>query len=225
MATEYPTVELVEQTPNAVHLCAWAARICTGLADEPHDREDDVRLMKRIIASGHESVLEHAVFTFRLRGVSRCLTHQLVRHRLASYEEVSQRYVDVWDGFHYIVPGTIAKDDFLLSVYKEQMTNCQQAYRNLLESGVPEEDARYVLPGSWGTDIVVTMNARELRHFFALRCCNRAQWEIRAVADRMLELVRQTEAAPLFEEAGPGCVRGQCPEGKRTCGHPREMKA
>lgn len=217
-------VELIEHTPNAVKLCAWAARICTGNADKVYTYEQDEALVRSIIASGHESVLEHASFTFRLSGVSRCLTHQLVRHRMASYEEVSQRYVDVWDGFHYTIPDTIAKDEHLLSIYKEQMTNCQQAYRNLLESGVPEEDARYVLPGAWGTDIVVTMNARELRHFFALRCCNRAQWEIREAADAMLRLARQAEPV-LFEDAGPGCVRGQCPEGKRTCGHPREMKA
>lgn len=213
-------VELIEHTPNAVHLCAWAARICTGTADEAHTVKQDESLVRSIIKSGHESVLEHAVFTFRLSGVSRCLTHQLVRHRMASYEEVSQRYVDVWDGFHYTIPGTIAKDKFLLSIYKEQMTNCQQAYRNLLESGVPEEDARYVLPGAWGTDIIVTMNARELRHFFALRCCNRAQWEIRNVADDMLRLARQAEPV-LFEDAGPGCIRGECPEGKRSCGRPR----
>ena len=146
------------------------------------------------------------------------MTHQLVRHRLASYNQQSQRYVTFREEPEFIVPDSVVEAG-AAEEYDAAVRAAFAAYADLVERGVPAEDARYLLPNACETKIVVTMNIRELLHFFELRCCNRAQWEIREVACRMLELVRPT--APLiFAQAGPGCVKGACPEGKMTCGNP-----
>lgn len=219
-------VELLYHTPEPQKAVATAARICyapIGAAElyEGLDDEKSAKVLSTIMASGHFSTLEHASYTFAIDGVSRALTHQLVRHRVASFNQQSQRYVKFKDGFNRIVPPSVAEDEHAEDVFEEAMDTARRAYDALLSLGVPAEDARYVLPNACETKIVVTMNARELRHFFSLRCCNRAQWEIRELADRMLELVYPT-APLLFADAGAPCVSGACPEGKMSCGKPRK---
>ena len=157
------------------------------------------------------------MFTFRIEGISRVTLAQLTRHRLASFSVQSQRYVKMND-WKAVIPDTITKSKFLQEA-DEQIRHSMDLYRRMVEAGIPAEDARYVTPQAITTNLVMTMNARELRHFFSLRCCNRAQWEIRHLADEMLRLCRK-EAPILFETAGPGCVTGNCPE-SRPCGQPR----
>jgi thymidylate synthase (FAD) len=186
------------------------------------DNEDPERILSKIVGMGHHSVVEHAVFTFSVEGVSRALTHQLVRHRIASFSQQSQRYVPLKEPT-YVIPETIKADPDSLKAYEEVMDKIWETYRTLSER-IPAEDARYVLPNGCTTNITITMNARELLHFFSLRCCNRAQWEIRDMADRMREICKEISPA-IFKKAGPMCLRGPCPEGKLTCGKPRlELK-
>ena len=193
--------------------------------------DDDVgRLVRGLVASGHHSALEHASFTFAVDGVSRACTHQLVRHRVASYNQQSQRYVNFSHGDSFVVPPSVAANAAAEQVFLQAMDQAREAYDRLVELGLAEgrsresvqEDARFVLPNAAETKIVVTMNARELRHFFAVRCCNRAQWEIRALAWELRGLVRQLAPA-LFHKSGPGCLYGTCPEGKMTCGKPYDV--
>jgi thymidylate synthase (FAD) len=181
-------------------------------------------LIRRIIGLGHLSVLEHAVFSFGIEGISRAASHQLVRHRVASYSQQSQRYVAASADFEHVIPPSIAGRPELARQFARAMRDAGKRYVELLAAGVPAEDARFVLPNAAATRIIVTMNARELRHFFTLRCCLRAQWEIRGLAELMLGLVR--DAAPvLFERCGPSCVAAACPEGKLACGRLREVRA
>ncbi len=212
-------VVLLQCTPEPERLVALAARLCysaSTIADLTEDvsRRDVRTLVRRVLSMGHESVLEHATFTFGVEGISRAASHQLVRHRIASYSQQSQRYVSA--DFGYVAPATVARGR-TLGKYERHMRQSAALYREMLEAGVPAEDARFVLPNATETKILVTMNARELRHFFALRACRRAQWEIRGLALAMLGLAKE-KAPLLFEDAGPGCVRGRCPEGKMTCG-------
>jgi len=217
-------VVLLSYTKDAERLCAAAGHSCYSkrsasellgtLADEKVSGVID-----SVMDSGHHSVIEHASFTFSIEGVSRSLTHQLVRHRLASFSQQSQRYVSLKEP-SYVIPETVKGDKELEKEFRDAMESTWKVYRKLAEK-VPVEDARYVLPNACTTNIVVTMNARELWHFFTLRCCNRAQTEIRMVADEMLRQAKQ--ATPkLFKSAGPPCVRGKCPEGKMSCGKPRK---
>lgn len=203
-------VEMIAHTPDPDKLCAMAAGICVGSAGSEKG-------LMAAIRSGHESVLEHAVFTFRVEDISRALLAQLTRHRLASYDVQSQRYVRM-AGLNPVIPESVMNSryygDFLRLV-----DEAMGLYEKMVDDGVPCEDARYITPQAMPTSLIMTMNARELRHFFALRCCNRAQWEIRALADEMLRQCR--EVAPiLFGECGPGCMTGGCREA-RPCGHPR----
>jgi thymidylate synthase (FAD) len=169
--------------------------------------------------SGHFSALEHASYTFAIDGVSRALTHQLVRHRLASYNQQSQRYVTYDAEPNIVVPPLVEADAECRSAFDTAIDIAWATYGQLVEAGIPAEDARYVLPNACVSKIVVTMNIRELLHFFEVRCCNRAQWEIRELARRMLALVEPT-APYIFLDAGAACRRGPCPEGKMTCGQP-----
>ena len=202
-------------------LCAIGAGLC-------YDAKDPWKALRHALESGHESVIEHNTFTFLIEGVSRALLAQLTRHRIASFSVQSQRYVCMEGGFLYIIPPKIASlGQSAEKVYAAQMEQIARWYDEWLErlnAAYPdeknEEDARFVLPNACQTKLLMTMNARELRHFFSLRCCNRAQWEIRAMADRMLAECK-TAAYTLFADAGPGCVRGSCPEGKKSCGKPR----
>lgn len=219
-------VELLYHTPDPERAIATAARLCYApvgaselMETMPEDRVKSV--LATIMRSGHFSTLEHASYTFAIDGVSRALTHQLVRHRLASFNQQSQRYVKFKDGIDVIVPHTIEADPEAKKIFDEAMDKAASAYKGLLDAGIPPEDARFVLPNAAETKIVVTMNVRELLHFFDLRCCNRAQWEIRELAHKMLELVKPT-APYIFMDAGASCVRTSCPEGKMSCKNPYE---
>lgn len=217
-------VELLYHTPDPERAIATAARLCyapVGAAElmETMPEERVKSVLTTIMNSGHFSTLEHASYTFAIDGVSRALTHQLVRHRIASFNQQSQRYVKFKDGVAVVKPASVTASPETEAVFDEAIEACVTAYRKLLDAGVPAEDARYLLPNAAESKIVVTMNVRELLHFFSLRCCNRAQWEIREMAHRMLELARPT-APFVFADAGAPCVRGACPEGKMTCGNP-----
>lgn len=217
-------IELLYHTPDPERAIATAARLCyapVGAAElmETMPEERVRSVLTTIMSSGHFSTLEHASYTFAIDGVSRALTHQLVRHRIASFNQQSQRYVKFTDGVAVVKPESVAASPEKEAVFDEAIEACVTAYRKLLDAGVPAEDARYLLPNAAESKIVVTMNVRELLHFFSLRCCNRAQWEIRDMAHRMLELARPT-APFVFADAGAPCVRGACPEGKMTCGNP-----
>ncbi len=215
-------VTLVSHTPDPELTVALAARLCyspVSIADlrERLSGSDIRKFLEKILALGHLSVLEHASFTFGIEGISRVTTHQLVRHRLASFSQQSQRYVTHKEMFEVVVPPAVSADPVMAERFLSRVRELHSFYGEMVEAGVPAEDARYILPNATETKILATMNARELLHFFGLRCCERAQWEIRSMAVEMLRLVRS--AAPvLFEKAGPGCLSGACPEGEMTCG-------
>lgn len=195
-------------------------------AHENESPEKAAQFVQRMIQSGHESPLEHVSFTFAIEGLSRAASHQLVRHRIASFSQQSQRYVNE-ASFEYIIPPEIARDETLHQEFTNVMETSRSGYARLIEilkeKGVEgtqaTEDARYVLPQAVETKIVVSMNCRELLHFFRLRCCNRAQWEIRAAANKMLESCR-VSLYPVFKHAGAQCeTLGYCPEDARfSCG-------
>ena len=214
-------VKLLAYTQNADAICAAAGNSCYSERPSYEIVEDinSEKVLSRIVGMGHHSVIEHAVFTFSVEGVSRALTHQLVRHRVASYSQQSQRYVSMKEP-SFVMPHTVQDDPDALKVFEDTMAEIWAAYGKLESMGIPAEDARYLLPNGCTTNITITMNARELLHFFSLRCCNRAQWEIREMADKMLELCREVSPV-LFRDAGPPCVRGPCPEGTLSCGKPR----
>jgi thymidylate synthase (FAD) len=217
-------VRLLFHTPDPERAVAAAARLCyapVGAAELLETMGEDAihRVLKTIISSGHTSALEHASYTFAIDGVSRALTHQLVRHRLASYNQQSQRYVSYAEEPTFIVPPAVTAAPEALKLFDTATAAAFSAYRTLIEAGVAPEDARYLLPNAMETKIVVTMNVRELLHFLELRCCKRAQWEIRELALRMLGLAEPT-APYIFMDAGASCRRGACREGKMTCGDP-----
>lgn len=217
-------VRLLFHTPEPERAVAAAARLCyapVGAAELLETMGDEAvrRVLKTIISSGHTSALEHASYTFAIDGVSRALTHQLVRHRLASYNQQSQRYVSYAEEPNFVVPPNIAARPDALKRFKAANAAAFAEYRALIEAGIAPEDARYLLPNAMETKIVVTMNVRELLHFLELRCCKRAQWEIRALGLAMLDLVEPT-APYIFMDAGASCRRGACREGKMTCGDP-----
>ena len=217
-------VELLYHTPDPERAIATAARLCyapVGAAElmETMSPERIKSVLTTIMSSGHFSTLEHASYTFAVDGVSRALTHQLVRHRIASFNQQSQRYVKFTGDVAVVKPESIVGNAEASEAFDKAIQAAVDAYHALLEVGVPAEDARYLLPNAAESKIVITMNVRELLHFFSLRCCNRAQWEIRDMAHRMLELARPT-APFIFADAGAPCVRGTCPEGKMTCGNP-----
>ncbi|MFA5312926.1 MAG: FAD-dependent thymidylate synthase [Methanomassiliicoccales archaeon] len=220
-------VVLLSYTKDAEVLCATAARTCysKGVPSDIRKKvtpEKAGKLIEDVVSIGHHSVIEHAYYTFSIEGVSRTMTHQIVRHRMASFSQQSQRYVSLLDP-EYVIPGSISKDEETRKIFVDAMDKAWEAYQRLAER-VPVEDARYVLPNACETNIVVTMNARELMHFFSLRCCNRAQTEIREVADEMLRLVKEVSPS-IFKDAGAPCVRGPCTEGKMSCGKPRRKGA
>lgn len=244
-------VTLIQHTPEPEKVVAAAAKLCYSHSDAAEIMDDLTEeavsgFLNRLVDMGHMSPVEHASFTFAIEGVSRSLTHQLVRHRMASYSQKSQRYVSEGQ-FHYIVPPEIAAIPQASKAYEEAMASAQAHYDELADllvakheaqfmaQGMDEkaakgaaekkgiEDARYVLPNACETKIVVTMNVRELLHFFNHRCCQRAQWEIRECATQMLMLCKQV-APILFKNAGPNCVKGACPEGRMSCGRSVEMR-
>ncbi len=244
-------VTLISHTNDAERIIAAAAKLCyseSGVENllDGLTPEKTEEFVERLATYGHESPIEHASFTFGIEGISRACSHQLVRHRIASYSQKSQRYVNE-NEFGYIIPPSIENVPEAKAEFEKQMASLAEGYnkladiltenhtKELMAQGMGEkearskarkaanEDARFVLPNACETKIIVTMNTRSLKNFFRLRCCNRAQWEIKAVADEMLRLC--CEAAPtLFKNAGPACVSGKCSEGKMTCGQAAEMK-
>lgn len=221
-------VELLRHTYNPEETIALAARLCYS-DDHIEDLAEKVKknpekFVQKLLDLGHESPLEHVTFTFGIEGVSRALLAQITRHRIASFSVQSQRYINHED-FDYIVPPSIAAlGEDAVGLYRSQMATCNIWYEAWKDKGIPGEDARFVLPNACETRMIMTMNVRELFHFFSLRCCNRAQWEIRALAEEMLKLC--IFAAPeLFRNAGPSCVRGKCSEGKMSCGNAKEVQA
>lgn len=215
-------VTLIKFTPDPEDLCGYAAAKC-------YNGTNPERSLQHAMNGGHLSVTEHATFTFEVDGVSRVLLAQLTRHRLASFSVASQRYISLDNKFEFVVPKGIRElGPAHVREFEKQMAQLHKWYciwQNKL--GGPgekaNEDARFVLPQATATGLIVTMNARELMHFFELRCCNRAQWEIREMADAMLRECKVV-APELFRDAGPGCVNGRgCPEGKRSCGQPRQI--
>jgi thymidylate synthase (FAD) len=229
-------VILLSHTPNPEATIAMAAKLCYSPSDieslkEKTAAKDQKSFVDKLMKMGHMSPIEHASFTFAVEGISRACSHQLVRHRLASYSQQSQRYVSEEAGFDYVIPQTIRGDAELEKYFIEFMAKAQKAYNQIVKKlnkkGVSGEaanqDARFVLPNAAETKIMITMNARELLHFFRQRCCNRAQWEIRAMAIDMLKLVKSI-APTVFSGSGPGCVSGPCPEGEYTCGKVVEVR-
>ncbi len=221
-------VKLIGYTKNAEQIVAAAIRQCYSAsgASELTQKipvEKRAKLIRQVVSSDHTSTIEHISFTFAIEGVSRVLTHELVRHRIASFSQQSQRYVAA-DNFNYIIPPTIISKPDALKIYKKIIADDQKIYNELLEMGVPKEDARFVLPNAAETKIVVTMNARSLFNFLRRRMCNRAQWEIRTLAYKMhAELMKV--APNIFCFAGPSCKTEKiCWEGKLNCGLPNTKK-
>ena len=233
MAEQHLNVTLIAHTPEPEKVIAMASRTCYSALDlegldKKTDTTDNAAYIRRVLASGHTSIAEHASFTFGLEGVSRTLLAQITRHRVASFSVQSQRYVSVAGAevFDYVLPPRIrALGPEAEEKFARQMKTMQRWYDEWSEALGQDsaEDARFVLPGAAATRIVMTMNARELLHFFSLRMCNRAQWEVREAAWRMYELVYPL-APSVFELAGPGCAHGACPEGKRSCGRAAEVR-
>jgi len=244
-------VTLISYTPDPERTVAAAAKLCyssSGVGElmEGLDDEKTARFVSMLAELGHDSPIEHVSFTFAIEGVSRAFLAQMTRHRIASYSVQSQRYVRK-DGFAFVTPPQIAADPEASAEFAKAMAAAAESYEKisailktrqterLVGEGEEEaaaakkaeklaiEDARFVLPNACDTKMMVTMNARSLRNFFRLRCCMRAQWEIRQVADEMLRLVKGV-APRLFENAGPSCVAGACSEGKMSCGMAAERR-
>lgn len=244
-------VTLLSHTPEPEKNIAAAAKLCYSPSTIDDIRngltpEKTATFVDMLAEIGHESPIEHVSFTFGIEGISRACSHQLVRHRIASYSQKSQRYVDE-GGFEYVIPPEIEKIPEAKDAYIRHMQSVEEEYNRLaqlltekhkeelIKQGADEksalqkakkkafEDARFLLPNACETKIVVTMNARSLMNFFRHRCCNRAQWEIKNVADLMLLEVKKV-APNLFKNAGPSCISGGCPEGKMSCGKIKEVR-
>lgn len=244
-------VTLIAHTNDPEKTVAAAAKLCYSDAHietllEGLTPEKTAAFLQKLSDFGHASPIEHASFTFGIEGVSRTFLAQVTRHRIASFSVQSQRYVRLED-FRYVIPPEIecipeAKAKFIEAMnldaakYLELVKSLEDAHTaRLMAEGLDEkkarakaskqanEDARFVLPNACETKMVMTMNCRSLINFFNLRCCNRAQWEIRAVADEMLRLVLPL-APHIFAQAGPRCLTGPCPEGGMCCGKMLEVR-
>lgn len=244
-------VELISYTPEPEKTITAAAKLCYSSADIDEIRENincenTARFVEMLSNIGHESPMEHVSFTFGIQGVSRAFLAQLTRHRIASYSVKSQRYVNE-NMFEYVIPPEIENIPQAKSEFIKAMEEDQKHYENItsilkekhiktfMDKGIEEtkannmaekkaiEDARFVLPNACETKIICTFNARSLKNFFAHRCCNRAQWEIRQVAIEMYKIVLHI-APNLFKNSGPSCVNGKCPEGKMCCGKAESVR-
>ena len=234
-------VILLNHTKDPEGLIAHAAKLCYSPSSveqlkDKIEKSDNRKFIEKLLKLGHLSPLEHVSFNFGVEGISRACSHQLVRHRIASYSQQSQRYVgehseknkdSVEQIFDFVIPPSIeaaGKSEWFV----EKMREIQKWYDELVESlgdsgEKANEDARFILPNAAETKIIITMNARELLHFFSVRCCNRAQWEIRDLATEMLRLARNILPG-IFSESGPNCVAGPCTEGEMTCGKIDEVR-
>lgn len=222
------------------HIIALAGKLCYSKSNindlfEKLTDEQIETFINRLVSMGHQSPLEHISFNFGIEGISRTCSHQIVRHRIASYSQQSQRYVDLKETFNFIIPPEIENNEAAKNIYIDSIMKDKEVYKNItlalkeeyVKNGMDNskatkkalEDARFALPNACETKMIMTMNARTLLNFFKERCCNRAQWEIQEVANQMLDLV--LEVAPtVFKKAGSPCAFGPCPEGKMTCGNP-----
>ncbi len=219
-------VILVNYTKKPLETVTWAALISywDDWETEAFEKmgEKDVEMhLPRVLGYGHESILEHATLTFSIEGCSRVCTHQLVRHRLASYTQQSMRYIKINPGDveeTFVIPESVKNNSELYEKWKKLMKETIQLYEESYKAGIHQEDARFLLPQAVRTKIVVTMNLRELKHFLGLRACERAQWEIREVAWKMLkEIAKNEDLRPIIRWAklGPRCIQlGYCPEGE-----------
>ncbi len=244
-------VQLLAYTPEPEKTIACAAKLCYSPAEidtikDGLTDEKTASFIDMLSTIGHESPIEHASFTFGIEGVSRSLLAQITRHRMASFSVQSQRYV-AENAFEFVLPPEIeaipeAKEEYLRAMKEDQehydkLTELlkEKHYADFLAQGLSEkqakskaekkaiEDARFVLPNACTTKMVCTMNARSLKNFFSIRCCNRAQWEIRELATLMLKEVRKV-APHIFANMGPSCLCGPCPEGKMSCGKIKEVR-
>ena len=221
-------VTLQSVTPYATLIPAIAAKVCYSgdpieSIEEKLTFKDCRNLVTRVYSMGHKSILEHVSFTFLVSGVSRIATHQFVRHRHCTFHERSQRYVEVGKS-EVVMPESIKKDPDHIDSFDYAVRVCMHLYEKLINQGVPAEDARFILPQGIESQLIVTMNAAELVHIARLRCCNRAQWEIRDVARKMVILARE-QFPVIFDKVGPSCyMDGRCPEGKMTCGKMKEVQ-
>ncbi len=244
-------VQLLTHTPNPEKIVAAAAKLCYSNAEidtllDGLSEEKAKEFVEMLATLGHESPTEHAYFTFAIEGVSRSLLAQITRHRMASFSVQSQRYVEL-GSFDYVLPPAIAEDAEAFQLFESTMQQEAEAYEKLttilkekhkatlLAEGKTEkqaeraaakmaiEDARFVLPNACNTKMIMTINTRSLNNFLRHRCCNRAQWEIRELAEEMYKLVYKV-APSLFVNSGPSCVAGACPEGKMTCGKIQEVR-
>jgi thymidylate synthase (FAD) len=238
-------VKLISHTPQPQKVISMAAKLCysqVGVEEIEQNLTDEAieKFLNMLVNIGHESPLEHVSFTFAIEGISRSCSHQIVRHRIASFSQQSQRYVKL-EQFEYIIPPHIQEIEEARKIFIEAMEQDQKSYdklvdilfdkhyNNLIANGKTEkeatkqaekkaiEDARYVFPNACETKMVLTMNTRSLYNFFNHRCCERAQWEIRELATKMLEEVKKV-APTLFKNCGPKCIKGSCPEGNMSCG-------
>jgi thymidylate synthase (FAD) len=213
-------VKLIGYSSNPEKIPAMAAKLTHSIA-KPEELEKTPEnelksILKHVINLGHTSVIEHTNFTFAISDVSRSLTHQLVRHRIASYAQQSQRYVNLIKP-NYVIPPKINSNKKMKKAYEETMEIIWKQYNKLIEMNIPPEDSRYVLPNAACTNIIVTMNARSLLNFFELRCCLHAQWEIRMLANLMLKELKK-KAPIIFKNAGPSCKsKGICTENNKDC--------
>jgi thymidylate synthase (FAD) len=230
-------VQLIAQPSSPISTIYAAAKGCYSkdssyelLYEADGNRDIVCKFIKSIIDSGHESVLEHASFTFSIEGISRACSHQLVRHRIASYSQQSQRYVkfDITNEDAFVIPPEISKDSSLRELFIYQCQKSMMEYHTLVQTLISKgrtneeacEDARYIIPNACKTNITMTMNLREIRHFINQRSCNRAQWEIRELANRIHYLLDVFTDSTLLYKCGPPCKFGACPEGSKSCGHP-----
>lgn len=240
-------VNTMDKSTNPERVIAAAGKLCYSKSNvldlyQGLDDEKTEKFVNMLSNLGHQSPLEHISFTFGIEGISRACSHQIVRHRIASYSQQSQRYVDLQNSFSYIIPETIKNNEKAKLLYEKSMLADMDVYKEITQELIKEytegitdkkkisnmtkkalEDSRFALPNACETKIIVTMNARSLLNFFKERCCNRAQWEIREVANQMLDIV--LEIAPnVFSKAGAPCVFGDCPEGSMSCGKKQKPK-
>ena len=240
-------VNTIDGSKNPERVVAAAGKLCYSNSDVMNlynglDDQATEKFVNMLSSMGHESPIEHISFTFGIEGISRTCSHQIVRHRIASYSQQSQRYVDLQNSFNYIIPEAIKNNEKAKLLYEKSMLTDMDVYKEITQTLVNEytkgitdkaeiskltkkalEDSRFALPNACETKIIVTMNARTLLNFFKERCCSRAQWEIRDVANQMLDIVLNI-APNVFATAGAPCVFGKCPEGKMSCGKRQNPK-
>ncbi len=220
-------VKLLSHTVEPELTIALGGKLCYSKSGIEHLREETMgkqeKFIDKLLSFGHLSPIEHASFTFGAEGVSRALLAQITRHRIASFSVQSQRYVEQENLTYIVPPSIIDMGSDAVEEFSSQMEMIHDCYSKWLKRGIPAEDARFVLPNAAETRMIFTMNARELLHFFELRCCTRAQWEIRRLAWCMLGMARR-EAPAIFAGGGAACAVGACSEGSMSCGMSRDVR-